>query len=409
LNKSGLVVFAAIAFIAWANNGLASQNTIAASSSPYPPLHLTASKHTNEQIKHGEYLVKMADCFTCHTNEAANGKAFSGGLKLNTPFGSLYAPNITPDKETGIGRWSNDQFVRAVREGIAPDGSYYYPVFPYNYFNKMSLQDVLDIKAYLDAIPAISQRNHPQEMKWPFNYRLLQFGWRLLFFDFSAGEMKPEPDRSASWNRGAFIVEGPGHCALCHTQLNYFGVPKKSYYLAGAFVEDYYAPNITSQGLKRLDNSEVADIFLHNEMPTHAELSGPMKSVEHNSLRFLSKTDMIAIADYLKSVKSESPPVEVKLNRSFSHVMGKKLYQSSCAACHRNQLMGAPGIDKHVWNILLDQGRDKLYEVAIRGNGDMPAKGGCDTCSNGRIKAAVDHMIFLAEKNRAAHADSPTK
>ncbi len=410
LNRIGFIVFACVASVAWADDGdAASQSTVAASNSPYPPLHLTDSRHTPEQIKHGEYLVKMADCFTCHTNEAENGKAFSGGLKIDTPFGSLYAPNITPDKKTGIGNWSNEQFVRAVREGIAPDGSYYYPVFPYNYFNKMSVRDVLDIKAYLDAIPAVSQRNHPQEMKWPFNYRVLQLGWRLLFFNFSAGELKSEPDRSASWNRGAFIVEGPGHCALCHTRLNYFGVPEKSYYLAGAFVEDYYAPNITSQGLKLLNNRQVANIFLHDEMPTRAKLGGPMKEVEHNSLRFLRDNDMMAIADYLKSVKSKSPPVEVEINRSFSHVKGKKLYQSSCAMCHRNQLMGAPGIDKHVWNILLDQGRDKLYEVAIRGSGNMPAKGGCDACSNGRVKAAVDHMIFLAGKNRAAHTETPSK
>jgi len=109
---------------------------------------------------------------------------------------------------------------------------------------------------------------------------------------------------------------------------------------------------------------------------------------------------MVAIADYLKSVKSESPPIEIETNASFSLADGKKLYESSCAMCHRNQLMGAPGIDKHVWNILLDQGRKKLFEVAIRGSGDMPAKGGCDACSNGRVKAAVNYMIFLAQQNK---------
>jgi len=285
---AGLVAFTCLAFIAWPDNSAASQTTVAASDSSYPSLQLTDSTHKNEQIRHGEYLVKISDCLTCHSNEAGNGKAFSGGLKMNTPFGSLYTPNITPDKKTGIGNWSKAQFVRAVREGIAPDGSYYYPVFPYNYFNKMSEQDVLDIKAYLDAIPAVHQPNHPQEMQWPFNYRLLQLGWRLLFFNFRTGEFQTDSNHSAAWNKGAFIVTGPGHCALCHTQLNYFGVPEKKYYLAGAFIEGYYAPNITSQGLNRLANDEVANIFLHNEMPTHAELGGPMKDVEHNSLRFLN-------------------------------------------------------------------------------------------------------------------------
>lgn len=406
--KIGVVALAvSLVCIGWVNSDLAAENTIAASNSPYPPLHLTSSTHTQAQIKRGEYMVKMADCFTCHTNEAEGGKAFAGGLKIKTPFGSLYAPNITPDKETGIGSWSDEQFLQAVRQGIAPNGSYYYPVFPYNYFNKMSQQDVLDIKAYLDAIPAVKQANHAQEMQWPFNYRFLQWGWRLLFFDFSAGEFKPHSSHSEVWNRGAFIVEGPGHCALCHSRLNYFGVPQKKHYLAGAFIEDYYAPNITSQGLNRLAATEVADIFLHNEMPTHAELGGPMKDVEHNSLRFLSHDDMIAIANYLKSIKSEAPPIEVTIKKTFSQLDGKKLYQSSCAMCHNNHLMGAPSMNKHVWNVLRDQGRDKLYEVAIRGSGDMPAKGGCDACSNGRIKAAVNYMIFLADKNRVEHIDTP--
>jgi len=268
------------------------------------------------------------------------------------------------------------------------------------------VQDVLDIKTYLDAIPAVKQVNHRQEMHWPFNYRVLQLGWRLLFFTFQSGEFKPDSSRSTAWNRGAFIVEGPGHCALCHSQLNYFGVPEQKHYLAGGFIEDYYAPNITSQGLNRLTVKDVANIFLHNEKPSHAPLAGPMKDVEHNSLRYLSRADMIAIAHYLKSVNSEPPPVEVNIKENFSQTVGKKLYLSTCATCHRNQLMGAPGIDKHVWQVLLDQGRDKLFEVAIHGDGDMPPKGGCDACSNGTVKAAVNYMIFLAKKNKAAQARS---
>ena len=400
------ILVVVVTMLVYAMPALANPATIANSDTGYPELHMSASIHSAEQIKHGEYLVKMADCFTCHTNEAEHGQAFAGGLKINTPFGSVYVPNITPDTTTGIGRWSDEDFVRAVREGIAPDGSYYYPVFPYNYFNKMSRQDVLDIKAYLDVIPAVRQQNHKQEMRWPFNYRILQVGWRLLFFDFNKGEFKPDPGYSALRNRGAFIVEGPGHCALCHTKLNYFGVPEKEHYLAGAFVEGYYAPNITSQGLQHLANKDVADIFLKNETPAHAELSGPMRGVEHNSLRYLSPADMLAIADYLKSVRSQPPAVEVDLGQKFSLDDGRKLYESSCAMCHANQLMGAPGADKQVWDILLDQGRNKLYEIAIRGSGNMPAKGGCDECSSGRVKAAVDYMI---EQSGLAHtSDTPS-
>jgi cytochrome c5 len=379
---------------AWADDEYS--GSIAASDSVYPKLNLEQSKHPLKQIQHGEYLLKMGDCFTCHTDEANGGKPFAGGLKIDTDFGAVYAPNITPDKETGIGQWSDEQFVKAVRHGVAPDGSYYYPVFPFNYFNKMSDQDVLDIKAYLDAVPPVHQENHAQEMKWPFNYRFLQLGWRLLYFTFDDDGFKPDPKKSDSWNRGKFIVEGPGHCALCHTQLNYFGVPKKEYYLAGTFVEGYYAPNISAQGLKKLSNQAVVNIFRNNEMPTHGELSGPMRGVEHNSLRFLTDEDLFAIATYLKTINSKTPPVELDMKQSFGVDEGKKLYQSSCAMCHDDGLMGAPTLEPEVWSVLLDQGRDKLYEVTIRGNGDMPAKGGCDECSNARLKAAVDYMIDKA-------------
>ncbi|WP_038249325.1 c-type cytochrome [Ghiorsea bivora] len=370
--------------------------SIASTDSAYPKLNMEQAKHSLKQIQHGEYLLKMGDCFTCHTDEANDGKPFAGGLKIATPFGDLYAPNITPDKETGIGKWSDKQFVQAVREGIAPDGSYYYPVFPYNYFHKMSEQDVLDIKAYLDVVPAVHQENHAQEMDWPFNYRFLQLGWRLLYFTFEDDGFEPDATHSKAWNRGKFIVEGPGHCALCHTQLNYFGVPKKDYYLAGTFVEGYYAPNIAAQGLKNLSKYQVVDIFKKNEMPTHGELSGPMRGVEHNSLRFLTDTDLLAIATYLKTIQSKVPSVEVDMGKDFTLQDGKKLYESSCAMCHDDGLMGAPRLEKHIWLVLLDQGRKKLHEVTIRGNGDMPAKGGCDECSNGRLKAAVDYMIQQA-------------
>jgi len=398
-----LMLFLCIVFsssTALAADGTAPHSTVIESDWVYPHIDLTSSRHTPAQIRHGEYLVKMGDCLTCHTDKANHGKTFAGGLKIGTSFGALYTPNITPDKETGIGNWSDEQFVRAVRQGIAPDGSYYYPVFPYNYFNKMSRRDVLDIKAYLDSIPSVRHKNHAQEMKWPFNYRFLQFGWRLLFFDFKKGAFKSDPKQSVAWNRGAFIVTGPGHCALCHTQLDYFGVPKMRYYLAGAFVEGYYAPNITAQGLKRLTDQSVAGIFLKDEMPIRTKLGGPMKGVEHNSLRDLSYEDMLSIATYLKSIKSESPPVEIVTNRQFRLNDGKKLYQSTCKMCHSYHVMGAPRLNKRIWDVLLGQGKNKLYEVAIRGSGNMPAKGGCDTCSNRRVEAAVDYMIFVAQKNK---------
>jgi len=355
-----------------------------------------------EMIKRGEYLAKLADCLACHTDLSNSGKPFAGGREMKTPFGSLYTPNITPDKETGIGDWSDEVFVRAVREGIRPDGSFYYPVFPYNYFNEMSRDDVLAIKAYLGSIPPVKQKNHEQQMSWPWNIRFLQFGWRLLYFDFKEHGFQKDPQKSAEWNRGAFIVKGPGHCVLCHTELNLFGVPKEEYDLAGAFVQDYFAPDISSQGLKHLTNRAVVAIFEQDKRPTGGKLGGPMAEVEHNSLRYLIHNDMLAIAVFLKTVKSKTPPIEDIGGDPLDERAGKKLYQSYCIGCHASGVLGAPKVSEQpAWEHLMDQGKDRLYEVAIKGDGPMPARGNCRQCSDERIKAAVDYMIELALKDKS--------
>ncbi len=370
-------------------------NNISLSYPEFPSAHIEADAN-KKQIARGEYLVKLGDCMACHTNTGNGGAPFAGGLRIDTPFGELFVPNITPDKDTGIGNWSEDDFVTAMREGINPDGSYYFPVFPYNYYNRMNREDVVAIKAYLDRIPAEKHINKPPQMAWPFNYRWLQFGWRLLYFDFDKGQYIPDPKKSKRWNRGAFIVEGPGHCALCHTELNMLGAPKKEYSLAGAFVEDYYAPSINAQGLRHLSPGAIADIFMRDVKPTGGKLQGLMSDVEHNSLRYLRHEDMLAIADYLKSVKSVSPPVK-GLQTPLSKEAGRKLYESNCSNCHDTGIVGAPEVSKQrVRQILLDQGRDHLYQVTIKGDGSMmPPKGGCNICSDARVEAAVDYMIKL--------------
>lgn len=378
-------------------------NSVARKGQPfdtYPVFPEPDFKQTDQPralVERGAYLVKMADCLACHTDETAKGRPYAGGLAIATPFGTVYSPNITPDPEYGIGQWSDAEFVRALREGIRPDGAYYYPVFPYNYFNKMSLDDALAIKAYLETVPAVQQANRAAEMKWPFNWRWLQWGWRLLYFDSEQSGYRPDPKRSTRWNRGAFIVGGPGHCALCHTQLNMFGVAKKKYYLAGAFVENFFAPDITARGLKRINDKQLAEVFISGEKPSGGALAGPMADVEHNSLRYLEYTDMLAVGEFLRSVHSESPPLESHDEQSLPEEAGKKLYDSLCRYCHDIPATQAPQISNtRDWEILLDQGRNRLYEIAIRGEGAMLPKGGCVQCSEARIKAAVDYMIVLA-------------
>jgi cytochrome c5 len=393
-NKPGTRLMVLTVILSW--SAMLFADTIANNISLHYPDYPSArieSGADKAKIARGEYLVKLGDCMACHTDTANRGAPFAGGLRIDTPFGALFVPNITPDKDTGIGNWNDDEFVTAMREGISPSGSYYYPVFPYNYFNRMSRDDVLAIKAYLERIPPVKSIDKPAQIEWPFNYRWLQFGWRLLYFYFNEGEYSPDPEKSDRWNRGAFIVEGPGHCALCHTELNMLGVPIKEYYLAGAFVQDYYAPNISSQGLRYLPPNTVADIFMHDVKPTGGELLGPMGDVEHNSLRYLRDEDMLAIADYLKSVKSTSPPVE-GLQTPLKLDAGRKLYESNCTACHNTGIAGAPQVEKKkVRQLLRDQGHEALYQIAIEGEGPMPPKGGCNICSEARVEAAVDYML----------------
>jgi len=385
--------------------GLSAANSVAGGDDNYPKYPMSKQADDVQQadkIRQGEYLVKLADCMACHTDTRSQGTEFAGGLKIDTPFGALYTPNITPDKTTGIGNWTDDEFVRAMREGISPDGSYYYPVFPYNYFSKMSRDEVLAIKAYLDSIPAVKKANHAQEMSWPFNYRMLQFGWRLLYFDLDEKSYAANKEKPADWNRGAFIVEGPGHCALCHTELNLLGVPKSDYYLAGTFVEGYYAPDISSRGLKNLNNQAVARIFSKDLSLQNTPLSGPMADVEHNSLQYLTSSDALAVAAYLKSVNSKSPPVEDISGETLSADAGRKLYVSNCKVCHSISAIGAPQInDASAWGNLLNQGKERLYEITIKGDGVMPARGGCSQCSDARLKAAVDYMLETATSHKS--------
>src|SRR5204862_4824613 len=155
-----------------------------------------------DAVARGEYLVRAGGCFSCHT--AAGGQMLAGGRALATPFGTFYSPNITPDPETGVGRWTDAQFLRALREGVRTDGANYFPVFPYTSFTGITDSDALAIKAYLFSLPAVRQQNRPHDMPFPFSWRFLQTGWRLLFF--TPGPFQPMPDRSAAYNRGAYLV-----------------------------------------------------------------------------------------------------------------------------------------------------------------------------------------------------------
>jgi cytochrome c5 len=342
-----------------------------------------------ELIKKGEYLAQAGDCIACHTKPG--GLPFAGGLPISTPFGIIYSPNITSDRHYGIGNWSLAQFSKAMREGVAPDGSNYFPVFPYPSFTKLTDQDIAALKAYFDAVPPVPLANKPLDMPIPFRWRFLQFFWKLMFFDYRKGVFKPNPEQSAKWNRGAYLVQGLGHCGMCHTPLNALGAPKEQYALTGGFASGSYAPDISFSRFVNVSVSQIVNVFTNNQLVTGGKIVGPMAEVIHDSLEYLSKDDLEAIAAYLKSVKSKLPP---QTSTKITSKTGPTIYDKYCVGCHGVGAGGAPKLgDATEWAPKIKQGFPILYKNAIQGIGNMPPRGTCATCSDAEIKAAVDYIV----------------
>lgn len=364
---------------------------------PTYPQTNPATGAQQELIKRGEYLAKMGDCIACHTDMKAGSGAYAGGLPIETPFGTFYSPNITPDKETGIGNWTEEDFVRALKEGRDPKGRNYFPVFPYIYFSKMTDDDAKALYAYFMNIPAVSAKN--KSLPFPFGVpgaRFSLWGWNILFFYPEDNSVEYDSEQSPEWNRGKYIVDTLGHCSMCHTPLNMFGAPKNDYYLTGSFIDGYWAPNITKFGLESASHTQVAEVFKQNELINSAgPVAGPMAEVNHNSLSHLTTEDQLAIATYLKTVESEEwvgvPPSEM----APSLPRGKQVYVKACIICHQDNKMGAPVIgDASNWYMRLKgSGLTGLYRHAIHGYNSMPVKGACVTCSDNDIISSVDYIL----------------
>ena len=364
---------------------------------PTYPATTPASGEKEKLIKQGEYLAKMGDCISCHTNVKAGTKPYSGGLPLATPFGTFYSPNITPDKETGIGNWTEQDFLRAMKEGRDPHGRNYFPVFPYIYFSKITDEDARALYNYLMSIPPVHQEN--KSLPFPFylpGVRSTLWGWNLLFFFPENKEITYNPNKSPAWNRGQYIVDGLGHCSMCHTPLNPLGAPKTSHYLTGAFIDGYWAPNITKYGLEQASREEVANVFKNNQLINRAgPVAGGMAEVNHNSLQYMTREDQLAIATYLKTVVSDEtlglPPSNEKPTLS----RGKQVYVSACVICHQDNKMGAPviGDGANWYRRLKSSGLTGLYRHAIYGYNSMPVKGACVTCSDNDVIAATDYVL----------------
>lgn len=356
---------------------------------PNYPIIVTGTGPQADLIKKGEYLAQAGDCIACHTKPG--GLPFAGGLPIATPFGIIYSPNITSDKRYGIGNWTLAQFTKAMREGVAPDGSNYFPVFPYPYFNKLTDDDVAALKAYFDAIPPVPLANKPVDMPIPFRWRFMQFFWKFMFFDFHKGVYKQDPQQSPQWNRGAYLVQGLGHCGMCHTPLNPLGAPKEEYALTGGFGSGSYAPDISFSRFVNVSVAQIANVFMNNQLLSGGNIVGPMAEVIHDSLEYLNKDDLEAIATYLKSVKSKLPPTA---NTKITPKTGEKIYDKYCVGCHGIGAGGAPKMgEAGDWAPKIKQGLPTLYKNAILGIGNMPPKGTCATCTDPEIQAAVDYIV----------------
>ncbi len=258
-------------------------------------------------VARGAYLANAAGCAACHTDSEHGGRPFAGGRAIATPFGTFYSPNITPDPDAGIGRWSGAQFLRALRDGVRPDGANFFPVFPYPSFTKIVDADARAIKTYLFSLPAVRHSNRPHEVSFPFSWRFLQAGWKWLFFD--RGPFRPNPDRSAAYNRGAYLVTALAHCGECHTPRNFLGATEPSRFLAGTAhgPGGKAVPNITpdrNTGIGNWSEDDIVGVLTDGHTPDFDFVGGAMAEIVKSTAR-LTDADRRAIAIYLRSL----PPI----------------------------------------------------------------------------------------------------
>lgn len=305
---------------------------------------LAQAKDTSfAQIERGRHLVDAGDCVACHTDAA--GKPFAGGRPIETPFGVIYSPNITPDRETGIGAWSDEDFYRAMHTGVRPDGARLYPAFPYPYFTKMTRDDVMAIRAYLNTLPATKNPRKQADLTWPLNHRVFMRGWNMLFF--KPGTFHPDPNKSAEWNRGAYLVEGPGHCGACHTPKNDLGADKTSEALQGGSVQNWFAPKIAGNMRDGTGAWSVDDIaeYLKTGRNSHSGAAGLMAEVVADSTSKLPDADLRAIAAYIKDVDGGPAKAPQPLAQDDKMmVAGQAIYADTCAACHGGDGKGVAGM-----------------------------------------------------------------
>ena len=295
------------------------------------------------QVQRGEYLARAGDCVSCHT--ATGGAPFAGGLRLDTPFGYMLAPNITPDAETGIGRWSGADFYRALHDGVNKRGQDMYPTMPYDFYTRATREDIDAIYAYMQTVKPVRNKVTINHLYFPFDQRWSMAAWRELYF--SEGAYKPDPLKSAAWNRGAYLVEGFGHCSDCHSPRNLLGGIEKSKDFNGAVIDGWFALDLTSDiatGLGAWTVDEIATYLKTGAYKDKSTTLGPMAEVVRNSLSYLSEADLKAMAEYLKSIPPESRLRTGRKAADPTRAQGAALYMDNCGGCHQATGRGLAGV-----------------------------------------------------------------
>ena len=317
---------------------------------------------SKELVQRGAYLARAGDCIACHT--APKGKPYAGGAPIGTPMGVIYSTNITPDLETGIGHYSMDNFVKVMREGVTEDGDHLYPAMPYTSYAEVSRQDLSALYAYfMQGVEPVRQPNHPTKLRWPLSIHSLMVVWNGLYL--KKGEYASNANRSVSWNRGAYLVQGLGHCGGCHTPRGVLGQEKAEsekdgrQYLAGAKLDNWYALPLTGDrktGLNAWSKDEIAE-YLKTGRTERIAAVGMMAGVVAKSTQYLTDQDLMAIAEYLKTLPpsngrgqgnadsviqaSKDSAVARSLSAGNTGMRGLRVYLDNCNACHRSDGSGA--------------------------------------------------------------------
>jgi mono/diheme cytochrome c family protein len=316
------------------------------------------------QVERGRYLAVLSDCASCHTVPGSS-QPFAGGRPIETPFGNIVAPNITPDAETGIGSWSDEAFDAAIRKGLRRNGSRLYPAMPYTAYTKMSREDVLAIRAYLNTVTPVRNAVVANTLPFPFNIRASMRVWNTLYF--KNGEYRPDAQKSAEWNRGAFLVDGPGHCGACHTPKTLLGGDRADQYLRGGFLQGWAAPDITGDARVGVGawSAEELVAYLKSGHNRVSAATGPMGEVVSLSTQYMMDPDLKAIATYLKSLSGSQNHPQTLSKDDPAMVAGAAIYRDQCSACHGLDGKGVPELFPSVADSPMVRADDPATSIRI--------------------------------------------